>query len=171
MEEVFRNPEINIEELPDFETVTLHPVSVKLRTKSLVQTSLLFLIIFTAGGIFLFLNGPDILVYIILSALFIFFSLRFADIILKQKYYGYALREKDIIFRQGYITTQTTVVPFNRIQHSAINRSLFDKVFGIASLEIYTAGGSGSDVNIPGLSPERAGELNSVVSEKISKDD
>lgn len=170
MEEVFENPEISMEELPDFETVTLHPVSLKLRTKSLVQTGVLMLIFLIAAGTFLVINGPDLLVYLILGALLLFFVVRFTDIILKQKFYGYALREKDLIFRQGYISTQTTIVPFNRIQHSAINRSLFDKIFGIASLKIYTAGGSGSDVSIPGLSPERAQELNEVISEKISQD-
>lgn len=171
MEETFKNAEIDIQKLPNFKEVKLNPVSLKLRTKSLVQTAALMILIFGGIGAFLVLNGPDLLIFIAAGVLTVFFAIRITDIILKQKFYGYALREKDIIFRQGYISTQTTIIPFNRIQHSSVNRSFFDKLFGISSLKIYTAGGSGSDMAIPGLTPERAQNLNSAISENISKDE
>jgi len=105
------------------------------------------------------------------GGLLLFFIIRIADIILRQKYYGYAFREKDLAYRRGYLINQVTVIPFNRIQHSSIRRSLLDKAFGIASLKVYTAGGSGSDIEIPGLELNIAENLNEALSKKVADDE
>jgi len=169
MQEKFTNEQIQLSDLPDFEEVNFQPVSKKLRTKSLIQLSILTLIFLVGASLFFMTDGFGFLNLFIVLLFVIFLGIRFLDVILKQKYYGYALREKDILFRKGYIQTQITIIPFNRIQHSAINRSFFDKLFGISSLKIFTAGGSGSDMDIPGLLPEIANELNSAVSKKVSE--
>src|SRR5690606_3919022 len=58
---------------------------------------------------------------------------------------GFMIREKDLLYKSGILSTTTTIVPFNRIQHIAINEGMFSRMYDLASLEIYTAGGSTSD--------------------------
>lgn len=88
-----------------------------------------------------------------------------------QQTYAYALREKDILYRRGFILNKITVVPFNRIQHVTINRDIWDKRLNLSTLNIFTAGGSGSDIRIPGLEPELAMDLKDSLAKKIAVDD
>ena len=71
----------------------------------------------------------------------------------------YALRQRDIVFQSGYVFRSQTVVPFNRIQHCEINQGPIDRLFDLASLKIFTAGGSYSDLSIPGLHMQTAEDL------------
>ena len=170
MQENFSNQQLEFSDLPQFEKVDFHEVSLKLRAKSILQWVILTLLFSAAIGIFYFVKQEfSSFSFIGIGLIFTYLVVRLVDIILKQKFYGYAIREKDILFRSGYITSKTTVIPFNRIQHSAINRSFLDKIFGISTLKIYTAGGSGSDINIPGLLPKLALQLNQALAQKVSE--
>lgn len=169
MTEPFTNPEIKIEDLPKYEEVSFNPVSKKLRSKSLLQLGIFMLFVLGGGIVYFLLEGIDPFSISAGIAMLLFFGIRCVDIVFKQKFYGFALRDKDILFRQGYIVSKLKIIPFNRIQHSAINRSFFDKIFGISTLKIFTAGGSGSDMSIPGLLPDQAESLNEALSQKVSE--
>jgi membrane protein YdbS with pleckstrin-like domain len=78
---------------------------------------------------------------------------------------GYAIREKDLSFRTGWLFRSITTIPFNRIQHCEIERSFFERLFNLSTLNVYTAGGSGSDISIPGLPPEDAQKLRTFIIE------
>ena len=106
--------------------------------------------------------------YLVLGILLLVFGFAYLNASLLQKKYGYALREKDLIYRRGYLITKTTVIPFNRIQHVSISRGVFDKALGISTLKIFTAGGQGSDVSIPGLLPNLAVNLKEAVAKKLT---
>lgn len=84
---------------------------------------------------------------------------------------GYAIRERDIIFKRGFIYKKTTIVPFNRVQHVSIERDFPDKILGISTLRLFTAGGSGSDISIPGLIPQIANNMKEEISKRISSDE
>lgn len=87
------------------------------------------------------------------------------------QYKGYALRERDIIFKEGWIWRSTTVVPFNRIQHTEIDQGPIERMFGLSKLKIFTAGGASSDLKIPGLMPEIANKLKDYIQLKVGKDE
>lgn len=167
----FSNEEIPLENLPKYEEVSFNPISSKLLYKSILQLSLLFLLLIVLSSFFLddIFKIENFIVFGISLAL-LFFLLLFY-IILRQKFYGYAIREKDILFKKGLIIKKTIIIPFNRIQHISISIPFLDKIFGISSLQIYTAGGSNSDMNIPGLLPDIANNLKDAISSKITKDD
>ncbi len=76
---------------------------------------------------------------------------------------GYAVREKDISFKTGLFFKTKTMIPFNRIQHSEVKQGPIERLFGIASLHIFTAGGSSSDLTIPGLTMEEANHLKQFI--------
>jgi uncharacterized protein len=75
------------------------------------------------------------------------------------RYQGYLLRQHDISFKSGFISRTNTTIPFNRIQHVEVNQSLVDRWLTLASLKVFTAGGSQSDLMIPGLHQTRANQL------------
>ncbi len=81
---------------------------------------------------------------------------------------GYVLREQDITYRRGWIFHHETTVPFNRIQHTEIKDGPIDRLFNLCQLEIYTAGGSSSDLSLSGLDPQDAARLKEFISSKTA---
>jgi membrane protein YdbS with pleckstrin-like domain len=81
---------------------------------------------------------------------------------------GYILREQDITYRHGWIFYHEITVPFNRIQHTEINNGPIDRLFNLCELEIFTAGGSASDLRISGLDPQDADRLKEYISGKTA---
>ncbi len=167
----FSNPEIDIAGLPHFEAVHFHPISKEYLKKSLLELAISLGFLLVGLGFFIYFQPIPILNYLAILLLFLIFAFRIWNVIKMQEKYGYSLRAKDIIYKRGFIFSRTTVVPFNRIQHATISRGVLDKFFGIATLNIFTAGGSGSDIQIPGLEPELAARLKESLAKKISEDE
>ncbi|WP_135665442.1 PH domain-containing protein [Halorhabdus rudnickae] len=71
----------------------------------------------------------------------------------------YEVREDALYLERGVVTHVKTVVPFVRVQHIDTSRGPIDRVIGLSSLVVYTAGSRGADVTIPGLTPEDAEDL------------
>jgi membrane protein YdbS with pleckstrin-like domain len=84
---------------------------------------------------------------------------------------AYAFRERDITYRTGWLWRSITTVPFNRVQHCEVSQGVIDRYLGLGKLKIYTAGGSSSDVSIPGLFVEQATDLKDFIVEKIKEDE
>ena len=83
---------------------------------------------------------------------------------------GVALRERDFVLKRGLFWRKTTLVPFNRIQHIEIHRSPFERKFHLATLKLYTAGGSGADLSVGGLDKENAEQLKQFMLTQISSE-
>ncbi|WP_299224971.1 PH domain-containing protein [uncultured Psychroserpens sp.] len=81
----------------------------------------------------------------------------------------YAMREKDISYSEGLITTSTTTLPFNRIQHIEIQRSFLSRKLNLSTLKIYSAGESGGDLSIKGLPKETAENMNAFLTNIINE--
>lgn len=71
----------------------------------------------------------------------------------------FEIRDDDLYLERGVFTRVTTVVPFVRVQHVDTQRGPIERLLGLGSVVVYTAGSRGADVTIPGLTPERASEL------------
>jgi len=78
--------------------------------------------------------------------------------ILRYRAWQYEFREDAIYLERGVLTRVRTVVPFVRIQHVDTARGPVDRVAGLSTLVVYTAGSRGADVTIPGIEAERADE-------------
>jgi membrane protein YdbS with pleckstrin-like domain len=81
---------------------------------------------------------------------------------------GVALDERGIAIRRGVWFQTETFVPRSRIQHTDINRGPIDRLLGLASLKLYTAGTRLASVQVEGLGHERATELRDAL---VSHDD
>lgn len=71
---------------------------------------------------------------------------------------------------RGWLFHTDTIVPFVRVQHIDVTRGPWDKLFGTATLVVHTAGTHNSIVTLPGLSPERAGEIRELIRGHIRSD-
>ncbi|MGM0933261.1 MAG: PH domain-containing protein [Bacteroidota bacterium] len=167
----FNNEQIDLASLPKYESVAFSSVSSKYLIKMNIQTGIFMLVLFIALGVFWFFQLDPLQSGLIFSIILIAFVFRFWNNYKLLQTLGYAIREKDIIYRRGFIFNKTTVIPFNRVQHASISRGVWDKVLGISSLNVFTAGGSGSDITIPGLEPEMALKLKEAIAVKISNDE
>ena len=69
---------------------------------------------------------------------------------------GVLVREHDLSYRSGFFKQEMVTVPFNRIQHSEIQQGPMGRWLGYCTLKLYTAGASGANLEIPGLSTATA---------------
>lgn len=168
--ENFTNETIDTTQLPKFEEVefsVLHPSYWKV---TLLSLAVFFLIIGLGTGLLLYFNDELIsfvseigIVYVFL----ILFVLFFSRISFKKK--GFAFRNHDVLFRYGIIATNTIVIPYNRVQHVALHEGLISRFFGLAKIEIFTAGGRSSDIEIPGIAKDHAENIKQLLMGKIQK--
>jgi uncharacterized protein len=166
--ENFSNDPIDINSLPKFEEVEYTGISGKYLVKSNIQTGIFLIIVLIAWGVFWYYGAGYQNLLVGGVFIFLFFAFRFWNNFKMQTNYGYALREKDLLYRRGFLVNSVTIIPFNRIQHVSVSRDFFDKMLNVSSLQIFTAGGGGSDVNIPGLKPDLADNLKEALSKKLA---
>ena len=79
--------------------------------------------------------------------------------ILRYRNWRYVVGDDAIYLERGVLTEIRTEVPLVRIQHVDSRRSAFERLVGLASTVVYTAGSRGADVTIPGLTPSDADGL------------
>lgn len=71
----------------------------------------------------------------------------------------FQLQDDALYLERGVFTRVETAVPYVRVQHIDTQRGPVDRLVGLSSVVVYTAGSRGADVRIPGLVPDRARRL------------
>ena len=167
----FTNNSIDLSKLPKFEEVQLNGLNPKYITVLLFNFSLL-LILVIVGFSALFYFKQDAFSNTIWIAILVGLVLFLAGLVMFTKFSfhkkGYAFREHDAIYKSGLISETTTIIPFNRVQHVALHQGFISRKLGLASIELFTAGGSSSDLEIPGLLLADAQLIKNLVSQKIN---
>lgn len=165
----FTNETINITELPKFEEVSFLPLH-KDYWKIILIGNFIFLLILSFGlGLFLFFNEDARgYWYLILIGLFAFVLLSVGLGKLSFKKRGYAFRQHDVLYKSGIISETTTIIPYNRVQHVALHEGFIARQFGLASIQIFTAGGGNSDIEIPGIEKNKAQDIKQLLMEKLT---
>ncbi len=80
--------------------------------------------------------------------------------------WGYQLRQYDLLVRRGVVTRETIAIPLARIQQVGTSSSLFERLLGLTTLSVRTAGTRTARTRIPGLPSERATVLRDALSRK-----
>ena len=75
----------------------------------------------------------------------------------------YALREQDIHYRHGLIFNNVISQPILRIQHVEIKRGPIERIAGLASIQVFSAGGAMHTFEIPGLKEATAQSIRSFI--------
>ncbi len=78
------------------------------------------------------------------------------------RYYFY-IQDRELIIEQGVFQHTRTAIPFDRIQSISLNQGPIHQLFGVSSLDIDTAGSSGSELSITALSAQEANQLRTYV--------
>lgn len=169
---LFTNVPVDLSTLPRLEEVEWTPLQKKYLPVSLAGAWLFALLL---CGIFVFVNllnrglvKENWIHLAVLGGIVFLFSLISLFTWVGFKYKGYALREHDVLYKSGWIFRRVMAVPFNRVQHSEIKQGPLERQYNLASLEVYTAGGQGSDLTIPGLRYADAQSLKSYIMEKTA---
>lgn len=79
---------------------------------------------------------------------------------------GYLVRDRDVVYRRGWWSRTITAVPFTRIQHSEIQQGPMGRWLGYCTLKLYTAGASGANLEIPGLSMATARNIRRMLEDR-----
>ena len=82
----------------------------------------------------------------------------------------YRLTERLLQVVRGWLFHVDTVVPLVRVQHIDVTRGPLEKMFGVATLVVHTAGTHNSIVTLPGLAPERAAQIRDIIREHVRTD-
>lgn len=69
----------------------------------------------------------------------------------KWKRWGYSGADEQLRVARGWLVRTDTIVPFKRIQHIDVGQGPVERLFGLASLTVHTAGTHNSIVTLPGL--------------------
>ncbi len=168
--ENFTNEIIDTKQLSRFEEVQLSALHPKYWYEILINTTVVFLVLGIILGVVWYKSdefATSAIYFIIAYFVILIFSFLLKRIGFKKK--GYAFRNHDVIYRSGIIATNTMVIPYNRVQHVALHEGFISRYFGLAKVEIFTAGGSASDIEISGIEKEEAENIKQLLMGKIQK--
>ncbi len=93
-----------------------------------------------------------------------FFSLMIS---LGFKHRGYSVREHDIAYKSGVLFRSQTTVPLVKLQHCEIGQGPFERMFNLAHLNLYTAGGMNTEISVKGLTVEKGEKLREYILDKL----
>ena len=170
----FHNQQIDIASLPKTEDLEMQGLQQSYKSVLLIIRTIITLILLIAV-VLLFVvpieDKPDLAPWIGLVVFILITIIGYTSTIKGFFNKKYALREKDIVYHSGWLWQQTTIAPFNRVQHVSIDQGPIERQFGLSKLKIFTAGGGASDMSIPGLDPETANALKEYIVSKTSSMD
>lgn len=75
----------------------------------------------------------------------------------------YALRELDLHYSSGLFFRKIVSQPITRIQHIELKRGPMERRFGLATLQVFSAGGEMHTFQIPGLPVDKAQQLRQFI--------
>src|SRR5690554_537661 len=169
----FSNNSVDLDLLPKYEEVSFLPIHSKYWNVMVINLLIFSIIVLLATAIAFVMvyKSTDVGVnfYIaVLACVLVFVGMLFWFNRIAFKKKGYAIIEKDLLYRSGILATTTTIIPFNRIQHIAVHEGVFSRMYGLASIEVYTAGGNSSDLNISGIEKQKAYAIKELLMKNLT---
>ena len=172
---------IDLTPLTDYSS--FHPMSA-LRTKYILIGSILAVIIWLAPTAFVTAASyfdptipyPEPVItalWIGIPTLLIILTAVIAGAYLYYPTIEFQMSEADIIVNRGFITKSHKLVPYRTITNIEIKRGPFDRLLGIGSIEIQTAGFSagktGPEEKLDGVAEEHLAELQKILKSKVQQ--
>lgn len=160
----FSNQPIDASDLPALGDQTFEPVLDAYLVQQQVIWAAIGVVAVAAAVTILTLAGAP--VAFVVGAVLVAIAGVVAAIALERAAFGHRgvlLREHDVSARRGLISRTVATAPFVRVQHVVVTRGALDRIFGLASLKVFTAGAGFADLSVSGLNPERADQLREAV--------
>lgn len=173
-EAVFENDELSPDELPDADTLSWQDVDSRFVKRQRMAVAIAMAIVvagvgalhailafaFASAGIVFSLWWLWPIVAAIGVPLFVWPAVSY-------RHKGYAIRDRDIVYRSGVVWRTVTAVPYNRIQHVEKSSTPLDRRYELATLQLFTAGGSRGDLKIDGLPASAAEKMRAFILDRI----
>lgn len=165
---MFQNPEVALDTLPGVENLNWQAMHPNYKRRLLTQHTLIILAVGIIATVTKFiLSIPVFIASIFWAVLLISAIVLLVWPLISVPRRGYVVRDKDIVFRSGVLWRSITAIPFNRIQHVETSSTPLDRKFEIATLQLFTAGGSGGDLKIDGLEMNVAEQMRMFILERV----
>lgn len=161
--DIFTNAPQDIADIPAAAELDFRPISRRYIWVSVIYTLIFVLpLTATASGIHIWGNDTASAVvtppYIGLgTALLLGLGVTWSLLAIPRM--GYAVRERDVFYRAGVLWRKVTALPLVRVQHVETSHGPLERLFGLATLKIFTAGAMTADVTIFGLPQDEAERL------------
>lgn len=126
------------------------------------------IVLFTSVGLGWLLYSIAGIVFAI--ALFLLF-LSFAWPRIEHRHRSWRLTKVGLEVRHGVWWKHLQAVPWARVQHADVSQGPLQRMYGIGTLTVHTAGTSNSSVNLSGLAHEQAIELRDQIIRQRSSSD
>lgn len=135
----------------------LNKLNTKIKWFWLLEAAAISILISTVlfAGLYIFAGNNSIYVAIIPVALGIgtwYGVKRFSN-------WGFEVRDDHLYIEHGVIKKVYSMVPYVRVQHVDTDRGPINRILGLSTLRVYTAGSKGADIKVPGLDREKASHL------------
>jgi membrane protein YdbS with pleckstrin-like domain len=157
----FNNQALQSTFLPSFQGIPTEPIEKKYLIILLIQKALqLALILGIWFGVQEFYPDMDTVpATLILGGVLALWLASTVLIIVVFPTRKFLVRTHDVTYEQGKLFYSVTTIPINRIQHVSLGQGPLERLFNLAHLNIYTAGGNQSDLSLPGLKYDLAENL------------
>jgi membrane protein YdbS with pleckstrin-like domain len=163
----FVNDRIDVGDLPRLDESTFTPLHPRYRTGRFV---LLAVIAASAAlaGVAIALVGGRPAVPLTIAALVVLYAI-VAAVLWQLEFHrlGYLLRDHDVSVRRGVLTHRVATVPFARVQHVSVRRGPLERLLGLATVDVSSAG---PDISVPGLTPDDAERIERLITERSGVD-
>ena len=171
---MFVNPEVALESLPSADALdwlALDPAFVRCQqAKALLRWVVVAIMAGVASGMALVFDtqAPELELILAGWGVIVLFAARaFVWPLFTVPRRGYVVRDKDLVYKAGVLWRSVKAVPYNRVQHAETASGPIDRRYGLARLTVFTAGGSGGDLRIDGLSSDVAERLRAHIAIKL----
>lgn len=86
--------------------------------------------------------------------------------VLKYIYFTFHIDDDELIIQKGFLQKERKAIPLERIQSININQNVVQRILGIVSLEVDTAGSKTKELEIPGLERAFASQFKELLQER-----
>ncbi|MAW95070.1 MULTISPECIES: PH domain-containing protein [unclassified Leeuwenhoekiella] len=135
--------------------------------------SVKFVRIFGAAAIYFLLKGFEADARLVTIALCVLFGvllllLGFSYLSFQRFRFHIDFNNREFILQKGVLNTEVISLPFSKIQQVYFKRSLLQRLIGVYSVILDTAGSSAQEINIKALSESEARDLQKILMEEVA---
>ncbi len=162
----FTNNQVDIATIPQLADDAFIPVDPNFLLVSLIGRAIFALVVLVIAGAVSVIFGDDLNRWIvagIAGGLLLLAIISTALKVVEVRNIAYQVREHDLSYRAGVLVRRVQTVPFVRVQHARMRQGPIQRIFGIAVLNISSAG---PDMVIAGLNSDDAARLRALVVER-----
>lgn len=163
----FSNEPIDVSSIPVLDETSFVPMHPNFLRVSLIGRGIFASIVFIVGIVVAVLVPSGWWIPLLVTAVVVLLAgVSSALKKLEVRNIAYQVREHDLSYRSGILVKTVETVPFVRVQHAKISQGPIQRRFGLATLEVNSAG---PDLYIHGLGADDAEKLKVLVVERAGE--